>query len=96
MKQTISSLDARRDLDELIEGVCHKSDEVVIERAGKAVAVVISTDRYEAMERSRERMFSMMDEVHRRNADVPPEVLEAEVAEALDAVRRQSAPTAAR
>jgi len=41
----------------------------------------------EGMERSRERMFAMMDRVHERNKDVPLEVIQSEVDEAIAAAR---------
>lgn len=96
MKRTVTALDARRRLGELLESVYHGGDEVVIERAGKPMAVVIPAERYAAMERSRERMFAMMDRVHERNKDVPLEVIEAEVDEAIAAARRPADATASR
>jgi prevent-host-death family protein len=40
VKRTVSALDARRRLGELLESVYHRGDEVIIERAGKPMAVV--------------------------------------------------------
>jgi len=87
VKRTITALDARRRLGELLESVYLRGDEVVIERAGKPMAVVIPAARYQALERSRDRFWAMVDEVHERNQDVPAEVIEAEVREAIRAVR---------
>jgi prevent-host-death family protein len=91
MKRTVSALDARRRLGELLESVYHRGDEVIIERAGRPMAVVIPADRYEALVRSRERLFAMIDKVHEANRDVPVEVIEAEVAEAIRKARAHAA-----
>jgi hypothetical protein len=42
------------------------------------------------MERNRERLFAMIDRVHDQNKDVPAEVIEGEVAEAITQVRNQA------
>ena len=88
MKRTVSAGDARKRLGELLEGVFYRGDEVVIERAGKAMAVVIPAERYEALERSRERLFTLVEQAQERNRDAPIGEIEAEVANAIAEVRR--------
>src|SRR5436190_328447 len=61
MKRTISAMEARQHFGEVLEGVRYRGDEVVIERAGKPMAVVIPTERYEALEQARDRMFELME-----------------------------------
>ena len=90
MKRTVSALDARRRLGEVLEGVYYRGDEVVIERAGKPMAVVIPADRYEALELSRERLFDFIEEAHGRNNDVPEAELAAEIEQAIREVRAGS------
>ena len=63
---------------------------MVIERAGKPMAVVIPADRYEALERSRERLFELIEKAQARNKDVPYETIEQEVAAAVTEVREKS------
>jgi len=87
MKRTLSALDARRRLGELLEGVYYRGDEVVIERAGKPMAVVIPAERYEALERSRERLFEFIERTQQKNRDVPEAELEADIETALREVR---------
>ena len=87
MKRTLSAIDARRRLGELLEGVYYRGDEVVIERAGKPMAVVIPAERYAAMERSRERIFEFIERTHEKNRDVPGDELEAEIEAAIREVR---------
>jgi prevent-host-death family protein len=89
MKRTISAVEARKRLGELLESVYYRGDEIVIERAGKPMAVVIPSSRYEAIERKRERMWQLIAEAHERNKDVPPEVLEREIEQAIQEVRAE-------
>jgi prevent-host-death family protein len=45
MKRKLSAVEARKKFDEILKGVYYRGDEVVIERAGKPMAVVIPTHR---------------------------------------------------
>jgi prevent-host-death family protein len=87
MKRRISAVEARKRLGEILDGVYYRGDEVIIERAGKAMAVVIPTSRYEAMERSRERLFQLIEKNWERNKGVPYEEVEQEVQRAIEEVR---------
>ena len=87
MKRTLSAVEARKHLGEILEGVYYRGDEVVIERAGKPMAAVISPDRYRAMEQERERMIELLERTQERNKDVPYEVIEREVEQAIREVR---------
>ena len=87
MKRTVSAGDARKRLGELLEGVFYRGDEVVIERAGKPMAVVIPAELYEGLERSRERLFALVEQAQKRNKNVRFEVIELEVQKAIEGVR---------
>ena len=87
MKRRISAVEARKRLGEILEGVYYRGDEVVIERAGKPMAVVIPSGRYEAMEKSRERFFELIEENWERNRDISYEEIEREVQQAMEDVR---------
>ena len=87
MKRRISAVEARKRLGEILEGVYYRGDEVVIERAGKPMAVVIPAERYAAMERNRERFFELIEKNWEHNKDVPPEEIERAIAEAIAEVR---------
>ena len=88
MKRKVSAVDARQKLGELLEGVFYRGDEIVIERAGKPMAVLVPTARYEAMKRDRDELFEMIRKVQEYNADTPAEVLEREIQEAIEEVRQ--------
>ena len=96
MKRTMSAVQARQHFGEILEGVYYRGDEVVIERAGKTMAVVVPADRYQSMERSRERLFELIEKAQTRNRDVPYAVIEEEVDRAVRQVRAKRRPPAAR
>ena len=87
MKRKVSALEARRKLGELLESVYYRGDEVVIERAGKVMAVIVPADRYEAIERSRNRILQLVERNWEQNKDVPYEEIEQEVGKAIVEVR---------
>jgi hypothetical protein len=91
MKRTVSAMEFRRKLGEILEGVFYRGDEVKIERNGKLMGVIVSPDRYEQTEQSRNRsmdtLFELFEKNWEHNKDVPPEVLEREVNEAVREMR---------
>lgn len=87
VKRKVSAVEARKRLGEILEGVFYRGDEVVIERAGKPMAVVIPAERYQAMERTRERVFDLIEQNWERNKDVPYEEVEKAVGRAVKEVR---------
>jgi prevent-host-death family protein len=96
VKRKLSAVEARKKLGEVLEGVYYRGDEVVIERAGKPMAVVIPAGLYASLERDRERLFDLIEMNWQRNKDVPYEEIEKEVADAIREVRakrRKAQPT---
>lgn len=98
MKRTVSAGEARQRLGQLLEGVYYRGDEVVIERAGKPMAVVIPADRYEAIEQirehSRERLFGLIEKAQKHSQEhgpLSPEEAEQLVLEEVAAARKAAA-----
>jgi prevent-host-death family protein len=89
VKRKVSAVEARKRLGEILEGVYYRGDEVVIERAGKPMAVVIPAGRSETMERSRERLFELIEKNWERNKGSSYEEVQREVEQAIREVRWQ-------
>ena len=89
VKRRLSAGDARKRLGEILEGVYYRGDEVVIERAGKPMAVVIPAGLYESLERNRGRLLELIEKNWERNKDVPFEEIEKDIAGAIREVRAQ-------
>jgi prevent-host-death family protein len=86
MKRTISAMEARKRFGELLEDVS-RGDEVVIERAGKPMGVVVPISRYDALERRREAFFATMAENAEKNRGAPDDELSREIKEAIREAR---------
>lgn len=93
MKRTVSAMELRRGLGGILERVFYNDDEVLIERNGRLLAVIIPPSRYAAIERSREEFGRVLEEVWQRNRDVDPEQVERDVDAAVRAVRRSARKT---
>jgi len=91
VKRRLSAVEARKRFGEILEGVYYRGDEVLIERAGKKMAVVIPLERYEAMERARDRFMELAEKNWERNKDVPPEEMEKAIGRAVRKARGQRA-----
>ena len=89
--KTINALKARRNLGQLLEEVFYNKDQFVIERAGKAMAVVISPSEYETFKRQREQDMGIFDQIRKKNKEASVKELEDDIQEAIEAVRKQNA-----
>ena len=89
MKRTLTAMEARRKFGEMLEDV-RRGDEVVIERAGKTMGVLISAERYQMKEQDREQFRSMVAEARERLKDVPGDEIDRMVDEAVRVVRGKS------
>ena len=63
MEKTISALDARRRLGELLEEVYYKGNQFIVERAGKPMAAVVPIKHYRQWRKKRDELFAVIDEV---------------------------------
>jgi prevent-host-death family protein len=90
MVKKVNALKARQNLGQLLEEVYYKGDQFVIERAGKPMAAVVPLWQLEEWQKRREQFFAAVEEVQQQNHKVKPEVIEAEVREAIRAVRTKA------
>jgi len=88
--KTINALKARRNLGQLLEEVFYNKDQFVIERAGKAMAVVISPTEFEAYKRQQELDMRIFDEIRSKNKRVTVKELEEDIQEAIESVRKDA------
>jgi prevent-host-death family protein len=87
----VNALKARQNLGQLLEEVYYKGDQYIIERAGKPMAAVVPLWQLEEWQKRRQRFFGTVEELWDKNKRVKPEVMEQEVAEAVQAVRTKPA-----
>ncbi len=93
MLKTISAMKARQNLGQIINEVSISEDTYIIERAGKPLVAVIPVREYERIqqdrEKSREEFFQWVDKIHEHNKDIDPDILEKEIEEAVEAVKKE-------
>jgi prevent-host-death family protein len=87
LERTISDRQAKEHFAQLLQDVSRQSQTVVIEQAGQPMAVLIPVEQYRQLKERRAAFFAMLDEVQQRTRQVPPEELEADITEAVSAVK---------
>lgn len=87
LEKTISASQAKEQFGRLLNEVSSQSRSVVIEQAGQAMAVLIPVEHYRQLKEQRAAFFAMVDEAQQRTSQVPPEELEAAIAEAVSAAK---------
>lgn len=85
--------EARQKFSELIGRVHYGGDTVILESSGKPMAAVVPLAMYRQMMEEREARYARLDELLMERQPVPysEEEVEADVAEAIAAVRRKNA-----
>ena len=91
MLKTINALKARQNLGQLLEEVFYKDNQFMIERAGKAMAVVISPAEYEIYKKQREQDMKIFDEIRKKNKGANLEEVEDDIQKVIETVRRKNA-----
>ena len=87
LEKTMSARQVKEQFGRLLKEVSHQNRSVVIEQAGQAMAVLIPVEQYRQWQGQRAAFFAMIDEVRQRTSQVPPEELEAVIAEAASAAK---------
>lgn len=91
MTMQIGAKNARAKFAELLGRVGFGREEIVIERSGKPMAVLIPMDVYERMVAERETRFSIMDRLQNKQPDISPEKVETNVEAMTKQVRSSRA-----
>ena len=69
MTRTISTLEARRQLGDILNRVALRHDQYIIERKGQALAAVVPVERLEQMQRAAE--LHLLDVLERQESQLP-------------------------
>lgn len=85
----MSSRDARANFADLIGQVHQNKEAVIVERNGKAMAVVVSPDYFGKIREEEERAWRTVERLQERNADKDPDEVLRDVTEAVEQVRRE-------
>lgn len=97
LKNTVSIDEFRTNLAELIGRVMYGKDRVIIKKYNREAAIVLSLEEYEKLIDPTKRLsesrwkdkFKTIDKIKASMSDIDPEIIEAEVAKAVKAVRAE-------
>ena len=73
----------------MLNEAAYRGDDFIIERAGKAMAVIVSMEKYEIMRQSREEARTAADIIKNKMQGTDPASAESLIAEAILAVRSE-------
>ena len=83
--------EARQKFSELIGRVHYGRETVILESSGKPMAAMVPLEMYRQMMEERDARFERLEKMKEHRAHFSEEEVEADIAEALAAVRRQNA-----
>ena len=89
MRREASAMMVRQNLGELLNHVQFRGDSVVVTKDGKPVAALVDYELLERIRRMRDAFLRITDELGQVYAGVDPKTVEADVREAVTAVRRK-------
>lgn len=83
----MSAQEARAKFADLLGLVYYGKEPVIIEKQGRAFAVVISPEDYQRLLKEREERFKVFDDLRARNPDITAEQAGEEAAQEIAALR---------
>jgi prevent-host-death family protein len=87
MLKTVSAIKARQNLGQVMNEVVLKSDEYIIERAGKPLVAMIPIEKYLSMKNEREEFFRLYETLQ-KSVSGDATTVDEDLAEALKAARQ--------
>lgn len=87
MVRKVSAMTVRDKLGQILEEVYYHGDAVIIERAGRPMAVLVPPAEYERVRASRAERFRVYERIKARTKRIAPAKLERAIEEGVKAVR---------
>lgn len=87
MVRKVSAMAVRDRLGQLLEEVYYKGDAVIIERAGRPMAVLVSPAEYERLRARRAERFRAYERIKARTKRIPGAKLDRAIEEGVRAAR---------
>jgi len=88
MLKTVSAIKVRQNLGLVMNEVALKSDEYIVERAGKPLVAIIPIEKYLSMKNEREEFFRLYDSFQGAASGGDTDTIDGDLAEALEAARQ--------
>ena len=88
MLKKVSAIKVRQNLGQVMNEVALKSDEYIVERAGKPLVAIIPIEKYLSMKKERDEFFRMYEALQAEAAGGDGVDIDREIEEAVKAARR--------
>jgi len=88
MLKTVSAIKVRQNLGLVMNEIALRSDEYIVERAGKPLVAIISIEKYLSIKSEREAFFRLYDTFQAGAAAGDTASVDDDISEALAAARR--------
>lgn len=85
----MSSQEARANFSDLLGSVYYTKEPVIVEKKGKPVAVMISPEQFETVQKDDEWLWQVVDHIRARNVDKNPDEVLRDVTEVVEEVRQE-------
>ena len=89
MKKEVSAAELHQRLGELLEGVYHNGDRLIVKSADTPLAAIVPIEAYEEMLQQREQAFSVLDRIWEKVPAVSEEEAHADIEQAIAEVRAE-------
>ena len=89
MKKEVSAVELHQRLGELLEGVYHNGDRLIVKSANTPLAAIVPIEVYEEMLQQREQAFSVLDRIWEKVPAVSEEEAHTDIEQALAEVRAE-------
>ena len=87
MRKEVSATELHQKLGELLDGVYHNGDRLIVKRADTPLAAIVPIDAYEEMLQQRKQAFSVLDRIWEKVPTVSEGEAHADIEQAIAAVR---------
>ncbi len=89
MKKEVSAAELHQRLGELLEGVYHNGDRLIVKSANTPLAAIVPIEVYEGMLQQREQAFSVLDRIWEKVPAVSEEEAHTDIEQAIAEVRAE-------
>lgn len=89
MRKEVSATELRWKFGELLNGVYHNGDRLIVKRANKPLAALVPIEVYEQMLKQREKAFSVLDRIWEKVPAVSEEESNSDIEQTIAEVRAE-------
>ena len=89
MRKEVSAAELHQNLSELLDGVYHNGDRLIVKRADTPLAAVVPIEVYQEMLQQREQAFSVLDRIWKKVPAVSEEEAQTDIEQAIVETRAE-------